>query len=267
LLTVRKRVVSKNAGFLQTGDLVLLVDSKDRRYLLTLEPGKEFHSHAGYIPHNELIGGEDGIHIKSTGGMEYLAIRPTMADVVLKMPRSAQIIYPKDLGHILVTADVGSHHHVLESGVGSGALSIALLRCGAKVTGYELREDFAQRAIKNVTNFYGEEIGSRYSVNLSDAYEGFNDSNFDRIILDLPEPWKVVDHIPDTLKSGGVFVAYTPSITQVAKLRQRLETDHFVMMETTEILRRTWHVEGQAVRPDHRMVAHTGFITSARFIG
>tara|TARA_B100000902_G_scaffold16113_1_gene19245 strand:- start:4959 stop:5738 length:780 start_codon:yes stop_codon:yes gene_type:complete len=259
--------VSKNAGFLQTGDLVLLVDSKDRRYLLTLEPGKEFHSHAGYIPHNELIGGEDGIHIKSTGGMEYLAIRPTMADVVLKMPRSAQIIYPKDLGHILVTADVGSHHHVLESGVGSGALSIALLRCGAKVTGYELREDFAQRAIKNVTNFYGEEIGSRYSVNLSDAYEGFNDSNFDRIILDLPEPWKVVDHIPDTLKSGGVFVAYTPSITQVAKLRQRLETDHFVMMETTEILRRTWHVEGQAVRPDHRMVAHTGFITSARFIG
>mgnify|MGYP000278860707 FL=1 len=259
--------MSKNAGFLQTGDLVLLVDSKDRRYLLTLEPGKEFHSHAGYIPHNELIGGEDGIHIKSTGGMEYLAIRPTMADVVLKMPRSAQIIYPKDLGHILVTADVGSHHHVLESGVGSGALSIALLRCGAKVTGYELREDFAQRAIKNVTNFYGEEIGSRYSVNLSDAYEGFNDSNFDRIILDLPEPWKVVDHIPDTLKSGGVFVAYTPSITQVAKLRQRLETDHFVMMETTEILRRTWHVEGQAVRPDHRMVAHTGFITSARFIG
>ena len=259
--------MSKNAGFLQTGDLVLLVDSKDRRYLLTLEPGKEFHSHAGYIPHNELIGGEDGIYIKSTGGMEYLAIRPTMADVVLKMPRSAQIIYPKDLGHILVTADVGSHHHVLESGVGSGALSIALLRCGAKVTGYELREDFAQRAIKNVTNFYGEEIGSRYSVNLSDAYEGFNDSNFDRIILDLPEPWKVVDHIPDTLKSGGVFVAYTPSITQVAKLRQRLETDHFVMMETTEILRRTWHVEGQAVRPDHRMVAHTGFITSARFIG
>jgi len=259
--------VSKNAGFLQTGDLVLLVDSKDRRYLLTLEPEKEFHSHAGYIPHNELIGGEDGIHIKSTGGMEYLAIRPTMADVVLKMPRSAQIIYPKDLGHILVTADVGSHHHVLESGVGSGALSIALLRCGAKVTGYELREDFAQRAIKNVTNFYGEEIGSRYSVNLCDAYEGFNDSNFDRIILDLPEPWKVVDHIPDTLKSGGVFVAYTPSITQVAKLRQRLETAHFVMMETTEILRRTWHVEGQAVRPDHRMVAHTGFITSARFIG
>lgn len=265
--TVRKRVVTKNSGPLQTGELVLLVDSKDRRYLLTLESEKEFHSHAGYIPHNELIGGEDGIHIKSTGGMEYLAIRPTMADVVLKMPRAAQIIYPKDLGHILVTADIGSQHKVLESGVGSGALSIALLRCGAKVTGYELREDFAQRAIKNVTNFYGEEIDNRYSVNLGDAYEGFNDSNFDRIVLDLPEPWKVVDHIPDTLKSGGVFVAYTPSITQVSKLRQRLETDHFVMLETTEILRRTWHVEGQAVRPDHRMVAHTGFITSARFIG
>ncbi len=259
--------MTENETPLQVGDLILLVDSKDRRYLLTLESGKEFHSHAGFIPHNELIGGDDGIHIKSTGGMEYLAIRPTMADVVLKMPRSAQIIYPKDLGQILISADIGSQHNVLESGVGSGALSIALLRCGAKVTGYELREDFAQRAIKNVTNFYGEEIVNRYSVNLGDAYEGFSDSNFDRMVLDLPEPWKVVDHIPATLKSGGVFVAYTPSITQVSKLRQRLETDNFVMLETMEILRRTWHVEGQAVRPEHRMVAHTGFITSARFIG
>lgn len=259
--------MTESSGSLQTGDLVLLVDSKDRRYLLSLESGKEFHSHAGFISHDELIGGVDGIYVKSTGGMEYLAIRPTMADVVLKMPRAAQIIYPKDLGHILVTADIGNQHNVLESGVGSGSLSIALLRSGANVTGYELRKDFAQRAIKNVANFYGEEINNRYKVNLGDAYEGFEESNFDRMVLDLPEPWKVVDHIPSTLKSGGIFVAYTPSITQVARLRERLDTDQFVMLETTEILRRTWHVEGQSVRPDHRMVAHTGFITSARFIG
>ena len=146
-------------------------------------------------------------------------------------------------------------------------MSIALLRSGAEVIGYELREDFAHRAIKNVSAFLSEEKAGRYSVKISDAYKGFDESNFDRVILDLPEPWRVVDHIPPVLRTGGIFVSYTPSITQVSRLREKLGTDDYAMVETTEILRRTWHVEGQAVRPDHRMVAHTGFITSARFIG
>ncbi|HJM27588.1 MAG: tRNA (adenine-N1)-methyltransferase [Acidimicrobiales bacterium] len=259
--------MSLSSSPLATGDLLLLVDSKDRRYLLTLQQGKEFHSHAGFISHDSLIGMDGGFHIKSSGGMEYLAIRPTMADVVLKMPRSAQIIYPKDLGHLLIAADIGPQQKVLESGVGSGALSIALLRAGANVIGYELREDFAQRAIKNVTGFFGQNITEKYSVRIGNAYEGFDESGFDRMVLDLPEPWRVIDHVKSVLNTGGILASYTPSITQVSKLRGYLNSDKFVMVETTEILRRTWHVEGQAVRPDHRMVAHTGFITSARFIG
>ena len=259
--------MTKKIEPLKSGELLLLVDPKDRRYLITLETGKEFHSHSGFISHDDLIKSGDGVRIKSSGGMEYLAIRPTMADAILKMPRAAQIIYPKDIAHILVAADIGPQHKVLESGVGSGALSIALLRSGAEVIGYELREDFAHRAIKNVSAFLSEEKAGRYSVKISDAYKGFDESNFDRVILDLPEPWRVVDHIPPVLRTGGIFVSYTPSITQVSRLREKLGTDDYAMVETTEILRRTWHVEGQAVRPDHRMVAHTGFITSARFIG
>ena len=152
------------------------------------------------------------------------------------------------------------------TGVQTCALPI-LLRAGANVIGYELREDFAQRAIKNVTGFFGQNITEKYSVRIGNAYEGFDESGFDRMVLDLPEPWRVIDHVKSVLNTGGILASYTPSITQVSKLRGYLNSDKFVMVETTEILRRTWHVEGQAVRPDHRMVAHTGFITSARFIG
>ena len=134
------------------------------------------------------------------------------------------------------------------------------------MTGYELREDFAQRAKKNVANFFGDNSESNYEVKIGDAYQGFNENGYDRIVLDLPEPWRVIDHVPSALRVGGVIVSYTPSITQVAKLRSKLDSSNFAMIETTEILKRTWHIEGQSVRPDHRMVAHTGFITSARFI-
>ena len=253
---------------LQEGDMLLLVDQKDRRYLLTLEANSEFHSHSGYISHDDLIGKEDGMMIKSSGGLEYLALRPTMSDVILKMPRSAQIIYPKDIGPILVAADIANGDKVLESGVGSGALSIALLRAGANVTGIELREDFAQRARKNVEAFFSEQkISERYEILIGDAYNQLNGSDYDRIILDLPEPWRVIDHVENTLRSGGILVSYSPSIMQVSRLTDRLKEDNFAMIKTHEILSRSWHVDGRAVRPDHRMVAHTGFITSTRYLG
>ena len=261
-------IMKDESDILAEGDLLLLIDSKDRRYLLTLESGKQFHSHSGYVAHDEVIGSRSGITVKSTRGLEYLALRPTMADVILKMPRSAQIIYPKDIGPIIVAADIAPNHRILESGVGSGALSIALLRSGANVTGIELREDFAQRARKNVETFYGiESINDRYNILMGNAYEGLEGSGYDRIVLDLPEPWKVIDHIPGTLKQDGIIVTYLPSITQVAKLTERLSKGGFAMTETREILSRTWHIEGQSVRPDHRMVAHTGFITSSRYLG
>jgi tRNA (adenine57-N1/adenine58-N1)-methyltransferase len=249
------------------GDHVLLVDAKRRRYLLTLAAGGEFHTHAGVLPHDEMIGGVEGTTFRSTQGASFLAIRPTLAEFVLKMPRGAQVIYPKDLGPILMLADIFPGARVLESGVGSGALSMTLVRAGALVTGYELREDFARRATRNVSAFLGPDALESYRVEIRDVYEGIDEVELDRVVLDLPEPWRAAKHAAGALHHGGVLVAYTPQITQVTALRRELTALGFGMIETIEVLNRSWHIEGQAVRPDHRMVAHTGFLTSARLLG
>ncbi len=246
------------------GDTVLLVDPKRRRYLITLEAGGQFHSHAGFLPHQDLVGRPDGSAVSTTQGQSFVAWRPTLSDYILKMPRGAQVIYPKDLGPMLMLADVAPGLKVLESGVGSGALSMALLRAGAMVTGYELREDFASRAVKNVGRMLGPEALDRYDVQLRDCYEGIDGDDFDRIILDLPEPWQVVGHAAGALRPGGILLAYTPSVVQVTRLHNELDGAGFALAETVEVLNRTWHVEDPAVRPDHRMVAHTGFLTHAR---
>ena len=250
---------------LALGERVLLIDAKKRRYLVTLQEGGEFHSHAGYVPHADIVGRDEGATVRSTRGQGYKVVRPTLADFVLKMPRGAQVIYPKDLGPILVLADIAPGVRVLESGVGSGALSMSMVRAGAVVTGYELREDFAARARSNVASFLGADALERYQVEIRDCYEGI-DARVDRVVLDLPEPWRVVPHAAAALEPGGILVAYTPSITQATQLRHALEDSPFEMAETLEVLQRTWHVEGQAVRPDHRMVAHTGFLTHARLL-
>lgn len=252
---------------LEFGEMVLLFDQKGRRYLLTLEDGREFHSHAGILPHAELVGRGEGTQVRTSAGTTYRAFRPTLADYIFKMPRGAQVIYPKDLGAMLMLADVSEGTRVLESGVGSGALSMAMLRCGANIVGYELREDFANRARANVRKFLGDGVMDRYRVELRDTYDGIDERYLDRVVLDLPEPWRVVEAATTALRSGGIFVAYTPSITQVMQLRSALDNAGFLLTETLEVLHRTWHVEGQAVRPDHRMVAHTGFITHARSVG
>jgi len=219
------------------------------------------------VKHEEIIGAQEGVELRSTTGAWYQAVRPTLSDFVLKMPRGAQVIYPKDLGPILLMADVFPGARVLEAGVGSGALSMTLLRAGAEVVGYELREDFAQRARANVAAFLGEEAAARYRIELRDVYEGVDETGLDRVVLDLPEPWRVVKHAEAALHPGGILVAYVPSVMQVAQLREALATSAFSMPETVEVLVRTWHVEGNAVRPDHRMVGHTGFLTSARLVG
>lgn len=248
------------------GDRVLLIDQKKRRYLVVLKPTGEFHSHAGIVPHDSIIGQPEGTTLRSTRNQAYLAIRPTLSDFVLKMPRGAQVIYPKDLGPILMLADLFPGARVLESGIGSGALSMAMLRAGADIVGYELREDFAQRAQENVASFLGDEALSRYRVELRDCYDGIDETDLDRVVLDLPEPWQVVPHAEKALHTGGILLAYTPSIVQAMQLRQALDNSAFDLAETVEVLNRTWHVEGLAVRPDHRMVAHTGFLTHARLL-
>jgi tRNA (adenine57-N1/adenine58-N1)-methyltransferase len=252
---------------LAAGDRVLLIDPKHRRYLITLKAKGEFHSHSGFVAHDELIGAPEGSTVRTTRGVAYLAVRPTLSDFVLKMPRGAQVIYPKDLGPILMHADIFPGARVLESGVGSGALSMAMLRAGADIIGYELREDFAERARENVTSFLGEDALSRYRVEIRDCYDGIAETDLDRVILDLPEPWQVVKHAAQAMHPGGILLAYTPSIVQAMQLREELATSAFAMAETLEVLNRTWHIEGLAVRPDHRMVAHTGFLTHARLLG
>ena len=252
---------------LRVGEQVLLLDSKRRRYLVTLADGGEFHSHAGVLPHAELVGQAEGVSVRSSHGARYTAVRPTLSDYILKMPRGAQVIYPKDLGPMLLLADVYPGARVLESGVGSGACSAALLRAGADLVGYELREDFASRARKNVEGFLGPDVAGHWRVEVRDVYEGIEETDIDRVVLDLPEPWRVVPHLLTAMHTGGIVVAYTPSITQAAEFRATLAEGPFGFAETIEVLHRSWHIEGQAVRPDHRMVAHTGFLTSARLLG
>ncbi|CAN5776543.1 tRNA (adenine-N1)-methyltransferase [soil metagenome] len=254
-------------GPLRAGEQVLLVDVKRRRYLITLVAGGEFHSHTGVIPHDQLLGHDEGVSVRSSRGSAFTVCRPTLADFVLKMPRGAQVIYPKDLGPILMLADVYPGARVLESGVGSGALSMTLLRAGAEVTGYELRSDFAARAAANVSAFLGEDAAGRYHIAERDCYDGIDAVDLDRVILDLPEPWQVVKHAERALHPGGILVAYTPSIPQAAQLRAAIDDSGFAMAETIEVLHRSWHIEGQSVRPNHRMVAHTGFLTHSRLFG
>jgi tRNA (adenine57-N1/adenine58-N1)-methyltransferase len=247
---------------IEPGERVMLVDAKDRRYLVTMREAASFHTHAGTVAHDDVIGTDEGGSVIGSTGRRFLVLRPTLADVVVKMPRGAQVIYPKDLGAILLAADIGPGMRVLEAGVGSGALSMTLLRAGASVLGYELREDFAEHARKNVVALLGEDID--YTIELRDVTERIDEVDLDRVLLDMPEPWKVVPHAATALRPGGILLCYLPTINQTAQLRAELEHHGFGLAETVEILRRTWHVEARSVRPDHRMVAHTGFLTTAR---
>jgi len=249
------------------GERVLLVDNRRRRHLVILVDGGQFHTHAGIIAHDDVIGHVDATTVRTTRGARLTALRPTLAEYVLEMPRGAQVIYPKDIGPILMLADIFPGARILESGVGSGALTSALLRAigpTGSIKGYEIREDFAKRAIENVHGFLGTDVP--LDVEVRDVYEGIDEREIDRVVLDLPEPWRVVKHAADVLVPGGIMLAYLPTILQVGRLKEELSSAPFSMIETIEVLHRSWHVEGQSIRPDHRMVAHTGFLTVARHL-
>jgi tRNA (adenine57-N1/adenine58-N1)-methyltransferase len=255
------------ARLFAVGDRVLLVDAKQRRHLITLEAGGAFHSHTGIIDHDALLGRSEGVTVRSTMGARLIAVRPTLSEYVLKMPRGAQVIYPKDLGPILIIGDVFPGARILESGVGSGALTSTLLRAigpHGHLTGYEIRDDFADRARRNIEGFLGPDLP--LDIEVRDVYEGIALDDLDRVMLDLPEPWRVVKHAEAALRPGGILVAYLPTIGQVGRLREALNESAFGMAETIEVLQRSWHVDGQSIRPDHRMVAHTGFLTHARLL-
>jgi tRNA (adenine57-N1/adenine58-N1)-methyltransferase catalytic subunit len=220
------------------------------------------HTHAGLVRHDDVIGSEDGSTVTGSTGRRFTVLRPSLAETVLEMPRGAQVIYPKDLGAILVWADIAPGQLVIEAGVGSGALSMVVLRAGARIVGYEIRPDFAARARANVAAWLGSEAG--YEVKLADAAQGFAERDVDRVLLDLPEPWAVVPHAAVSLRPGGALLAYLPTINQTARLRAALDHGPWGLAQTIEVLQRSWHIDARSVRPDHRMVAHTGFLTTAR---
>ena len=252
----------------QDGEQVLLIDQRGKRHLIFLRKAETFHSDRGWIAHEAIIGQPEGTWVRSSLGLRYVALRPTLAEYVLDMPRGAQVIYPKDLGPIIVLADLFPGARVLETGIGPGALTMTLLRAigpTGHVTGYEIRADFADRARRNIEGFLGSDLP--LDIEVRDAYDGIDVHDLDRVLLDLPEPWRAVKHAEAALRPGGILLAYLPTIGQVARLREELASSAFGMAETLEVLQRHWHVDGQSVRPDHRMVAHTGFLTAARLVG
>ena len=249
------------------GQRIHMVDQKkERHYALTLRAGETFQHSGEKIPHDDLIGKPDGTLVTLSGGTSMLAINPTLADYVVKMPRGAQILYPKDLATITMWADIYPGAIVFESGCGSGSLTMALLRAvGVKgqVISHEIREDFLNTAKKNIERYLGSV--PNLSLKHSDAYAGIDEAEVDRVVLDLPEPWKVVPHAAKVLRSGGIFLSFVPTVPQSVTTVEALgQAAVFTMVETIEVLVRTWNIEGRSVRPDHRMVAHTGFITIAR---
>ncbi len=253
-------------GVLQDGEPLLLIDRKDRRYLITLRAGTVADLRGGKLPHDQLIGSAEGRYVRTTRGEEFLVVRPTLAEFVLEMPRGAQIIYPKDLSAILLTADIYPGAVVLEAGTGSGALTMTLLQAvgaAGRVYSYEVREDFARRAAQNIARYLG--AADHLVMRMQDVYAGIPDAPLDRILLDVPEPWRVVAHAVGALRHGGVLVSYVPTVPQAARMVETLrQSGAFAMVETFETLVRPWNIEGPSVRPAHRMVAHTAFITTAR---
>ena len=247
-------------------DDALLIDRRGRRYLTSLRVDKKEQNHLGNFEHNEIIGKNDGVRFTTSKGHVLLAVKPGMADFVRIMPRIATVIYPKDLGAIITYGDIFPGARVLEAGTGSGALTIALARAvgeKGKIYTYDIREDMTARARENLSA-----IVSNCSVvefKQGDVSEQIDETDLDRIVLDLPQPWEVVSNAVTALVPGGILLTFLPTILQVHELVRRLEAERtFGMIETTEIFMRTWSVRGRSVRPDHRMIGHTGFITSAK---
>lgn len=250
----------------EPGDRVQLTDPKGRLHTLLLVPGKVFHTHHGTLAHDDLIGRPEGSVVTSSGGTAYLALRPLLADYVLAMPRGAQVIYPKDAGQIVTMGDVFPGAKVLEAGAGSGALTCSLLRAvgeRGQVHSYEIRPEFAEVARRNVTAFFGTEP-STWRLTVGDVTT-CPETDFDRIILDLLAPWEVLDLVDRALRPGGVLVGYVATTPQLSELVEALrERGGYTEPRAFETLVRDWHVDGLAVRPEHRMIGHTAFLIIAR---
>ena len=261
----------RQSGPFRIGDKVQLTGPKGRLNTITLESGKVFHTHRGMLEHDQLVGLPDASVVRSTTGDEYLALRPLLNDFVMSMPRGAAIIYPKDAAQILALGDIFPGATVVEAGVGSGALSLWLLRAigeNGTLLSFERREEFAQVAQGNVTSFLGARP-ENWTVTVGDLAESLPTSvtaaSVDRILLDMLAPWECIDACAKVLTPGGVLVCYIATVTQLSRVAEAIRhSGQFTDPDSSETMVRGWHVEGLAVRPDHRMVAHTGFLLTTR---
>lgn len=256
-----------NLGFFAAGDRIQLTDPKGKLYSFTIVPGKEWHTHKGWITHDDLIGLPEGSVVSTTAGLSFSAFKPLLADFVLTMPRGATIVYPKDAAMIVGVADIYPGARVLEAGVGSGALTISLLRAvgdNGIVHSIERREDFAKIARTNVEDYFQNNC-KNWTLEVGDLQDQEFDSQFDRVILDMLAPWECIDVSARALRPGGVFLAYVATSTQLSATAEALKNDgRFTEPESSETLVRGWHHEGLAVRPQQRMIGHTGFIIHSR---
>ncbi len=261
----------RQSGPFVEGDQVQLTDPKGRLTTVTLERGKAMHTHRGVLPHEQLIGLSDGSVVENSSGVSYLALRPLLNDFVMSMPRGAAIIYPKDAGQIVSIADVFPGATVVEAGVGSGAMSMSLLRAigpDGRLLSFERREEFAAIARANATAFFGDEPPN-WSITIGDLQsalpEAVADGSVDRAVLDMLAPWECLDAVGDALVPGGVLVCYVATATQLSRVAEAIRAaKRFTEPQSSETMVRGWNVDGLSVRPDHRMVAHTGFLISAR---
>jgi len=253
----------------EAGDACLLFDAKGRRYLIDLIPGRDFHSHRGVLPHDVIIGSKEGAALETTNGAFLTALRPRLADYVLKMSRGATVLYPKDAAALLVWADIGSGMTVLEAGTGSGGLTMMLVRAVGStghVVSVERRADHANLARKRIAGFFGS-VPDQLDLRVGEVAGEVESAKPDRIVLDLPDPWEVVPVAAEHLPGGGVFACYVPNVPQVERVREAIdEAESFIETATFEVMMRDWSVSGRSVRPSHRMVGHTGFITVTRKI-
>jgi tRNA (adenine57-N1/adenine58-N1)-methyltransferase len=251
----------------EAGERALLIDQRGRSYVFVLQPGATYHTHSGTLAHDLVVGSPEGTRVETARGMVLIAFRPRFADYALKMKRGAQVVYPKDLGPIITYADVFPNARVLEAGTGSGSLTIALCRAvGAdgRVVSYELRDEHHAQAVQNIEGIFGK-IPDRLELRIGDVADvGRTGEMYDRCVLDLPEPWGPLAALHQTLEPGAVLCAYLPTTGQVQQLVLTLPVQGFLHVETFEVLRRSWHVTERSVRPDHRMIGHTGFLTVAR---
>ncbi len=257
---------SRRRGPLRAGDQVQLTDPKGRMHTITLQAGKQFHTHKGILHHDTLIGGPEGV-VVTIGHTSYLALRPLLSDYVLSMPRGAQVVYPKDAGQVVQMADIFPGASVVEAGVGSGALSMSLLRAvgdTGRVSSYERRPDFADIATANVERFFGGPHPA-WRLTVGDLAEALDDTDVDRVVLDMLAPWEVLDAVSGALRPGGVVCCYVATTTQLSTVVEALRGHGtFAEPQSWESMVRGWHVEGLAVRPEHRMVGHTGFLCTSR---